>query len=94
MTPFAGGAANIGMLDGLELGLALVDAIAGGKTDEEREAAIAACEKVMVERAEKMAVFANANMEAFFRPDAAKAIVERAKVVINEGMSGHKANAA
>ncbi|KAI0737304.1 FAD/NAD-P-binding domain-containing protein [Daedaleopsis nitida] len=94
MTPFAGGAANIGMLDGLELGLALVDAIAGGKTDEEREAAIAAFEKTMFERAEKMAVFANANMEAFFRPDAAKAIVERAKAVIKEGMPGHKANAA
>ncbi|KAI0737299.1 FAD/NAD-P-binding domain-containing protein [Daedaleopsis nitida] len=94
MTSFAGGAANIGMLDGLELGLALVDAIAGGKTDKEREAAIAAFEKTMFERAEKMAVFANANMEAFFRPDAAKAIVERAKAVIKEGMPGHKANAA
>ncbi|KAI0737330.1 hypothetical protein C8Q80DRAFT_1276516 [Daedaleopsis nitida] len=94
MTPFAGGAANIGMLDGLELGLALVDAIAGGKTDEEREAATAAFEKTMFERAEKMAAFANANVEAFFRPDAAKAIVERAKAVIKEGMTGHKANAA
>lgn len=93
MTPFAGGAANIGMLDGLELGLALVDAVTGGKTDEEREAAISACEKRMFERAEKMAVSANANLEAFFRPDAAKAIVERAKAVIKEGMPGDKANA-
>ena len=41
-TQFAGSSANLAMLDGLELGIVLVEATNGGEASAEREAAIAA----------------------------------------------------
>ncbi|KAI0730479.1 FAD/NAD(P)-binding domain-containing protein [Earliella scabrosa] len=50
-----GAGANLAMLDGLELGVVLADAISQGKPVEEREAAIAAWESKMFESAGKIA---------------------------------------
>lgn len=79
MTPSAGVGANLAMLDGLELGLALADAIAAGKAGEGLGDAIAASEKTMFERSGKWAEIANANLESYFRPNAAQAMIEKFK---------------
>ena len=48
MTPFAGSGANLAMLDGLKLGIVPVEASNCGKASEERDATIAAWEKMSV----------------------------------------------
>ena len=71
MSPFAGAGVNLAMLDGLELGLLLADAIRGGKSVEAREVAIAALEERRMNEANKFAVIALANLEASIHPDGA-----------------------
>ncbi|KAI0327400.1 monooxygenase FAD-binding protein [Cubamyces sp. BRFM 1775] len=65
MSPFAGAGANLAMLDGLELGLVLADAVLGTFGYEEREKAIAAWEERMLSRAEKFATITARNLETF-----------------------------
>ncbi|KAH9903100.1 monooxygenase FAD-binding protein [Cubamyces lactineus] len=76
MSPFAGAGANLAMIDGLELGLVLTDAISKGLSDREREAAIATWEEQMLARAEKLAALTARNLEAFTGPGAPETIVE------------------
>ncbi|KAI0324213.1 FAD/NAD-P-binding domain-containing protein [Cubamyces sp. BRFM 1775] len=70
MSPFAGAGANLAMVDGLELGLTLADAISQGLDADAREAAVAKWEETMSARAEKFADMAARNLEASTGPDA------------------------
>ena len=70
------------MLDGLELGLALSDALLRGISAEERETAVAAVEERMFARAEKSAALSFSNLEAFTSPDAPHAAVNKFKAFI------------
>ncbi|KAH9903099.1 monooxygenase FAD-binding protein [Cubamyces lactineus] len=76
MSPFAGAGANLAMLDGLELGLVIADAVSRNLGAEEREEAIAAWEEKMLARAEKFATITAKNLETFMSADAPKAIVD------------------
>ena len=78
----AGAGANLAMLDGLELGLALSDALSKGVSAEEREAAVAAVEMRMFIRAEKSAALSYSNLEAFTSSDAPHAAVNKFKAFI------------
>ena len=82
MSPAAGAGANLAMLDGLELGLALSDALSKGVSAEEREGAVAAVEMRMFIRAEKSAALSYSNLEAFTSPDAPHAAVNKFKAFI------------
>ena len=82
MSPAAGAGANLAMLDGLELGLALSDALSKGVSAEEREAAVAAVEMRMFIRAEKSAALSYSNLEAFTSPGAPHAAVNKFKAFI------------
>ena len=82
MCPFAGEGANLAMLDGLELGLILADAIANGKGTKEREAAIAAWEEKMCARAGKVAQISQDSLEACIGPGGVLADLERFKLVM------------
>ncbi|PIL23161.1 hypothetical protein GSI_14470 [Ganoderma sinense ZZ0214-1] len=70
MSPFAGAGVNLAMLDALELGITLAEAISEGKSVAEREAAVARCEKERLEAAKEFAEIANANLQASLGPDA------------------------
>ena len=70
MSPFAGAGVNLAMLDALELGIVLADAVNNGKSVEAREAAVARCEEERLEDAKEFAEFANANLQASLSPDA------------------------
>ncbi len=85
MSPAAGAGANLAMLDGLELGLALADSVSKGASVEGREAALAAVEEKMFVRAEKSAAFSYNNMSAFVNPDAPQSIVAAWKAFIGAG---------
>ncbi|RPD60397.1 FAD/NAD-P-binding domain-containing protein [Lentinus tigrinus ALCF2SS1-6] len=76
MGPFAGAGANLAMLDGLELGLVLADAVTKGLGVEEREAAIAAVEEKMCARAEVFAAVTQRNAKAAFGPGAPQAMID------------------
>ena len=76
MGPFAGAGANLAMLDGLELGLVLADAVTRGLGVEEREAAVAAFEEKMCAKAEVFAALSYSNADASFGPDAPQAMVD------------------
>ncbi|EJF59087.1 oxidoreductase [Dichomitus squalens LYAD-421 SS1] len=65
MSPAAGAGVNLAMLDALELGIALEDAINSGKSVEGREAAVAAWEEKRMEAANHLAVIANTNVQAW-----------------------------
>ncbi|KAI0794696.1 FAD/NAD(P)-binding domain-containing protein [Fomes fomentarius] len=82
MGPFAGAGANLAMVDGLELGIVIAEAITEGKTIIEREAAVAAWEEKMFVDAEKMAAITYKNYEAFVNPDAPASAVETIKSFI------------
>ena len=58
MSPFAGEGANLAMVDGFELGIRLDDAINGGKSVEEREAAIAGWEETMMKEGRRVGAMA------------------------------------
>ncbi|KAI0794672.1 FAD/NAD(P)-binding domain-containing protein [Fomes fomentarius] len=79
MSPFAGAGANLAMLDAFELGHTLSEAIIEGKTVEEREAAVAAWEVKMWNRAERMARISKSNLENFIGPDAPEGAVQAMK---------------
>ncbi|KAI1794287.1 FAD/NAD(P)-binding domain-containing protein [Ganoderma leucocontextum] len=76
MSPFAGAGVNLAMLDALELGLVLADAITNGKSVETREAAVAKWEEERLEAAKEFAVIANANLQANLAPDAPASAVK------------------
>ncbi|RPD58782.1 FAD/NAD-P-binding domain-containing protein [Lentinus tigrinus ALCF2SS1-7] len=76
MSPFAGAGANIAMLDGLEVGLALAEAVRKGWGMEEREAAIAAVEEKVCERGEKYAKLSYNNANLSFGPKAPQALAD------------------
>lgn len=71
MSPFAGEGANLALLDGLELALALAGARESGSWQE----AIKAFEEKMCERAGEFAKEAAHNMSVFLGPDAPGAVV-------------------
>ncbi|KAI0730500.1 monooxygenase FAD-binding protein [Earliella scabrosa] len=77
MGPFAGAGANLAMLDGLELGLVLAEAISEGKEAEEREAAVAAWEGKMFGDAGLVADITMENYKAVVGPDGAKAFIKK-----------------
>ncbi|MCU1423237.1 MAG: oxidoreductase [Microbacteriaceae bacterium] len=70
MSPFAGEGANLAMLDAAELALAIAS------DPRHPDAAIAASERAMVERAEPAAEESAATLELCFQPGAAKALSE------------------
>ncbi|KAJ8469789.1 hypothetical protein ONZ51_g8755 [Trametes cubensis] len=76
MCPAAGAGANLAMVDGLELGLTLVDVISRGLEGEEKEAVIAAWEESMLARAEVFAAMSAANLERSTGPDAPQSAVD------------------
>ena len=76
MGPFAGAGANLAMLDGLEMGLVLADAVKNGLTVEEREAAVAAVEEKICAHGEFFAALTYRNADLAFSPDAPKAMVD------------------
>ncbi|WP_156143747.1 FAD-dependent oxidoreductase [Sphingomonas taxi] len=70
MSPFAGEGANLAMLDGAELGHALVH------SSGDREGALAAFESDMFARSGPVAQRSAANLSRFFGPDAPTDVVE------------------
>ncbi|KAI9058945.1 monooxygenase FAD-binding protein [Trametes sanguinea] len=91
MSPFAGAGANLAMLDALELGLVLADAINKGIGEEEREAAIAKWEEGMCARAEKVAARTKRNLESFMSPGAPQTIIESWKRAMERAAAGAQA---
>jgi 2-polyprenyl-6-methoxyphenol hydroxylase-like FAD-dependent oxidoreductase len=71
MSPFAGEGANLAMLDGAELGLAL----AGHPGD--AEAALAAYERTLFARSEDSAAESAVNMAIIFADDAPQGLLDR-----------------
>ncbi|KAJ8472817.1 hypothetical protein ONZ51_g8277 [Trametes cubensis] len=76
------GGANFAMLDGLEFGLVLVDAISKGLDREAREAAIAEWEAKMLARVRPRAELIKENFQVWIGPDAPQAMVESMKKFI------------
>ncbi|KAI0634306.1 monooxygenase FAD-binding protein [Trametes polyzona] len=76
MSPFAGAGANLALLEGLELGLALAESISKGAGKEEREAAIAAWEETMFARSKRFSALTLKNLEGAFGPEAPHAMVK------------------
>ena len=70
MSPFAGAGVNLAMLDALELGIVLADAVTSGKSVDAREAAVAKWEEERLEAANEFAAIAYANLQASLSPDA------------------------
>ncbi|KAI0349887.1 monooxygenase FAD-binding protein [Trametes cingulata] len=85
MSPFAGEGANLAMLDGLELGLALADAASKGWGPKQREAALATFEEAMFERAKGAAEETCRNIEVFFGEGTPKAVVDLFDMLIHGG---------
>ncbi|KAI0737362.1 monooxygenase [Daedaleopsis nitida] len=77
MSPYAGAGANLAMLDGFELGLALADIFSAGKGVEEREAAVAAWEEKMFISSGKITAVCMANLTAFYSPGAPQTVMEK-----------------
>ena len=84
MTPFAGAGANLAMLDGLELGLALAEAIGGGASTAEREAAIARWEEKMFTESTTWAKKTYENLHLFLSPDAPASTIEGIKSIMQD----------
>ena len=76
MSPFAGAGVNLAMLDALELGIVLANAINSGSSVEEREAAVAAWEEERMEAANGIAVIADENIRACVSPDAPGSVMK------------------
>ena len=75
MSPFGGAGANLAMLDALELGLVLADAINSGRGVEEREAAIAAWEEKRMNAANHILGIVEPTVPATVQPDARPEVV-------------------
>ena len=70
MSPFAGAGANLAMLDGAELALALA-------THDDLETALSTYEAAMFPRSEAAAIESAENLTEFFQPDAMTTIVRK-----------------
>ncbi|KAH9917131.1 monooxygenase FAD-binding protein [Epithele typhae] len=81
MTPFAGMGANVSMLDGLEMGLAIAEAVNAGASKEEREAAIKKAEEKLFEEGAKWTAVTATNMKGAIGPDAPQCMVELYKLM-------------
>ena len=81
MSPFAGMGANVAMYDGLQVGLALADAVSKGQGVEEREAALAVLEEKLCEHAKVFAEMSYDNVNAAFAGDAPRSFVEAMKAM-------------
>ncbi len=79
MSPFAGAGANLALLDGLELGLALVGLQEKGALGQGDAvaAAVKAFEESMCAMAGRVAARANANLEGFVGPGTPQAAIKR-----------------
>jgi 2-polyprenyl-6-methoxyphenol hydroxylase-like FAD-dependent oxidoreductase len=82
MSPFAGEGANLAMIDGAKLGIAIAEGVASGDID----GSIAEFEKEMFSRAEGPARESARNLDIAFREDGAKAFVD----LIMAEMSGQR----
>ncbi|KAI0363782.1 monooxygenase FAD-binding protein [Pilatotrama ljubarskyi] len=76
MSPFAGQGANLAMLDGLELGLVVADAVGNRRGSKDREAEIAAWEESMCERAKGQAARSYKNLELFLGAEAPQSVAD------------------
>ncbi|TBU34199.1 oxidoreductase [Dichomitus squalens] len=75
MSPYTGSGVNLAMLDALELGIALANAINGGGSLEEWEAVIAAWEEERMEEANRIAIINDENVRATLNRDDIGAIL-------------------
>ncbi|PIL33921.1 hypothetical protein GSI_03628 [Ganoderma sinense ZZ0214-1] len=87
MSPFAGAGANLALLDGLELGLALADLKEKGKLGDEGAVSetVKGFEENMCGMAGRVSEKANANLEVCVGPDTPQAMIRRFKEVTAEG---------
>ncbi|KAH9903098.1 hypothetical protein C8Q73DRAFT_672939 [Cubamyces lactineus] len=85
LTVISGEGANFAMLDGLELGLVLVDAISKGLDKAEREAAIAEWEAKMLARVRPRAELIIGSFKEWVGPDAPQSMVNALKRFIAQG---------
>ncbi|KAF8986359.1 hypothetical protein BGZ46_005544 [Entomortierella lignicola] len=80
MSPFAGEGANLAMIDGVDLGLAIVKVVKEGKD-------LAVCqqefEKSMIDRSQKAAKTSALNMDQFISPDAPECTVKHMQLSMN-----------
>ncbi|TFK88020.1 monooxygenase FAD-binding protein [Polyporus arcularius HHB13444] len=76
MSAFAGAGANVAMLDGLEVGLVLAEAVSKGWSVEERETAVAVVEEQICSRGKKYAELSYNNVDVSFGPKAPQAVVD------------------
>ena len=79
MSPFAGAGANLALLDGLELGLALADLKEKGTLGDGRavSAAVAAFEENMCAMAGRVSEKANGNLAVCVGPNTPQAMIKR-----------------
>ncbi|TBU43821.1 hypothetical protein BD309DRAFT_1029762 [Dichomitus squalens] len=75
MSPFGGAGTNLAMLDALELGIILADAIDSGTIVEGREAAVAAWEEKRTDAANLVAGIVEPTVPATIRPDARPEVI-------------------
>ena len=87
MSPFAGAGANLALLDGLELGLALAELAKEGKlADQEAvDKAVTAFEEKMLSMAGRVASKAERNLHSFIHPDAPHETLRRFREMMTEG---------
>ncbi|KAH9939106.1 FAD/NAD-P-binding domain-containing protein [Epithele typhae] len=81
MSPFAGAGANLALLDGLELGLVLVEELGKGASGDV-EGAVKKLEEKMLAMAGRVAKKTQENLEAFIHDNAPQSVVERFKVMM------------
>ncbi|KAM5541394.1 hypothetical protein V8D89_004948 [Ganoderma adspersum] len=87
MSPFSGAGANLALLDGLELGLALAGVHETGKLGDTDAvaAAVAAFEEGMCMLAGRVAAVSNGNLAVCVGPDAPQAMVTRSAELAAQG---------
>ncbi|TBU46426.1 FAD/NAD(P)-binding domain-containing protein [Dichomitus squalens] len=87
MSPFAGAGANLALLDGLELGLALAELVKEGSFahQEAVDESVAAFEVKMCSMAGRVGEKANRNLHEFVHPDAPHPAIRRFEQLMTEG---------
>ncbi|TBU61779.1 FAD/NAD(P)-binding domain-containing protein [Dichomitus squalens] len=91
-SPSGGGeGANLTMLDALELGIVLANAINGGRSVEEREEAIAVWEEERMTVANRIAVISDENLQACVSPDAPASVPKAMAKFVAEQKERQKA---